>query len=333
MFSVIPLFLEHFDREPAPSGAFSSILPRLLPHYSKWADGKLKWQVSIYSLYFQPSTKLFSAPFGDTTIRVGELGEDSENNSFTAHGAILSVAFPYFNQHIMQVGDKFRLTLPSLNENATTPGALNLDVARSLVLSSYIGTNNVFISPANALLFSTVAPWYGIQTEFNTFCTDRFLTAMDLNEMVEVVAMACKLDLFGGSANQAIQDRLQSLIHSLHAHAASAATFDAWYSIDLDIRQQIMSERSSVPEIEAPLPLQTYPIFVRAVGEKPVTLAVKTTTCVEDLKATIYTTDGIPAAHQSLIFAGKQLENGTSLGDYAIVPLSTIHLAMRLGWG
>lgn len=51
---------------------------------------------------------------------------------------------------------------------------------------------------------------------------------------------------------------------------------------------------------------------------------------VECLKQKIYTAEGIPPDQQRLIYAGRQLEDGLTLGSYSIVPDSTVHLVLRL---
>ncbi|KAF7099331.1 hypothetical protein CFC21_100971 [Triticum aestivum] len=51
---------------------------------------------------------------------------------------------------------------------------------------------------------------------------------------------------------------------------------------------------------------------------------------VDCVKAMIQERDGIPAAEQRLIYAGKQLEDGRTLAHYAIHDWATLHLVLRL---
>ena len=77
-----------------------------------------------------------------------------------------------------------------------------------------------------------------------------------------------------------------------------------------------------------------YPIQVKTLTAKTITLNITTDTTCEELKRKIQEKEGIPLDQQRLVFAGNNLEDESSLFfDYNIRKDSVLHLILRLRGG
>ena len=67
-------------------------------------------------------------------------------------------------------------------------------------------------------------------------------------------------------------------------------------------------------------------IFVRPPNKESITLTVKASDTITNIKAIIQNQEGTPRKQQRLIYAGKQLEDYKTLKDYNIQQYSTVEL-------
>ncbi len=74
-------------------------------------------------------------------------------------------------------------------------------------------------------------------------------------------------------------------------------------------------------------------LFVKTLTGRHITVEVDCGATIDDLKEAIFDSEGVPAVHQRLLFAGKQLEDGRTLADYRIAKESTIQLTRRIRAG
>ena len=91
--------------------------------------------------------------------------------------------------------------------------------------------------------------------------------------------------------------------------------------------------QSGASTLTAPVPEdleESYQVFIKTLTGKTIPIHTKGADTVLNLKEKVESKEGIPDDMQRLIFAGRQLEDKSTLKDLAIGPDCTLHLVLRL---
>ena len=94
--------------------------------------------------------------------------------------------------------------------------------------------------------------------------------------------------------------------------------------------EALRADPELVAAVGAPWAGQPADIFVKTLEGNTYTFTVLDTDTVASVKGLFEGKEGFPPEQQRLIFAAKQLENGSTLAECGIVPQSTLHVVLRL---